>query len=215
MDVTISWGLACSQNLQPVLMSAYGDAGLKQLAEAAGFRAATLTALMCCSSFHITHNFLMQAGEAIMREMVHVFLAKRESVYKNLAHQFKQLSSDELFQYALNKAEQQLNDGGLIFLYENFLKLIQHQSETDSTWKFWKGFIYKSFNAYLTLYISIRSRQWTLRIAALKEMAPLFWAFDRPTYSRLVPDHLSDITKFPKEVVQCFQRGGFAVSFRQ
>ena len=57
------------KNFQPVIQKIF-EAGLKQLAQASGFRSATLTALSNSSNFHITHSFVLQAYEAIYRSYV-------------------------------------------------------------------------------------------------------------------------------------------------
>lgn len=64
--------------------------------------------------------------------------------------------------------------------------------------------------AYLALYIE---RQWVLGLAGLKLMTPLVFVFDRPTYSKLVPDHLADLNGFPSDVIKCMEQGKFTVSF--
>ena len=46
-------------------------------------------------------------------------------------------------------------------------------------------------------------------MSALKLMSPLFAAYDRTTYQRLVPHHLADIQTFPDSVIQSFQAGAF------
>ena len=61
------------------------------------------------------------------------------------------------------------------------------------------------------LHLGIRCSNWTLRVAALKLMAPLFVAYDRKTYQKLVPHHLADITKYPQSVLKCLKEG-FTVS---
>jgi len=49
-------------------------------------------------------------------------------------------------------------------------------------------------------------------MAGLKEMAPTFWAFDRTTYCKLIPDHISDLKTFPPEVLHSFMQGCFSVT---
>ena len=41
------------------------------------------------------------------------------------------------------------------------------------------------FTGYLVLYVAIRARSWSLRMAGLKQMAPAYWAFDRSNYCKL------------------------------
>ena len=45
-----------------------------------------------------------------------------------------------------------------------------------------------------------------------KANAPLFIAYDRITYQRLIPNHLADIQCFPKQILKCFEEGAFAIS---
>ena len=49
-------------------------------------------------------------------------------------------------------------------------------------------------------------------MASLKMMAPLFTAYDRDLYSKLIPDHLKNLHSFPKEIIQCFESGAFTAS---
>lgn len=57
-------------NLQPVLLEIYLHAGLKELTEASDFKGETLTSLERCSNFKRTHQFLLQAWQAILRSMI-------------------------------------------------------------------------------------------------------------------------------------------------
>ena len=43
-------------------------------------------------------------------------------------------------------------------------------------------------------------------------MAPLFNAFDRTTYQRIIPDYLHNYLTFPIEILNFFEKGGFAVN---
>ncbi len=63
------------------------------------------------------------------------------------------------------------------------------------------------FKDFVALYMAQRTRQWVLRLAGLKQMAPLFCAFDHPTYNKLVPDHPADLQSFPKYVITSMERG--------
>ena len=61
-------------NYQAVLMKVYYDAGLKSLAESAGYRDETLT-----STFKRTHQFLLQVWEAMYRQVFKVFMRNKDA----------------------------------------------------------------------------------------------------------------------------------------
>ena len=63
-------------------------------------------------------------------------------------------------------------------LYNKFIIFILDMADMDETWKFWYGFVFQDCLAYMGLYTSIRSGNWTLRLSSLKEMCPLFTAYD-------------------------------------
>ena len=55
---------------------------------------------------------------------------------------------------------------------------------------------------------------WDLRVASLKGMAPLFAAYDRPCYQKLIPNHLAGIECYDDQILQCFRAGGFTAKVK-
>lgn len=105
-----------------------------------------------------------------------------------------------------------METGSLKSLQDEFNLFVKNLAQKDSTWKFWKGFIFTDFLAYLSPFTALRTRDWNLRLAGLKQMAPLFCAFDRPTYSKIVPDHIMDMLHLPTTTRIQFEAGAFAVA---
>ena len=50
---------------------------------------------------------------------------------------------------------------------------------------------------------------WDMRIGSLKEMCPLFTAFDRLNYRKIIPQHISDIHRMPEHIKRYLCLGGF------
>ena len=75
----------------------------------------------------------------------------------------------------------------------NFMNFVHQIAEKDAVWNLWVNFVFINCYCYLKLYLAIRGSNWRLRLSSLKQMAPLFAAFDRDTYERIIPRHLADL----------------------
>ena len=99
-------------------------------------------------------------------------------------------------------------------LYNKFIKFILDMAEMDETWKFWHGFVFHDCLAYMGLYTSIRSGNWTLRLSSLKEMCPLFTAYDRVNYLKILPQHFAELMSLPESIRCCLKEGGFVFNIK-
>ena len=197
------------KNFQPVLMKVYFHAGLKELAKASGYRGSTLSSLETNGNFKRTHNFLLQVWEALYREMLQAYCTT--SVVSNISDVLAAARCILSTSISENQSPQQVMKRitGLIedtSMHTNFLQFLEQQSECDETWKFWVRFVMQDCYAYICLYLAIRGSNWRLRMSSLKQMAPLFSAFDRDTYQKIIPNHLADIQQYPPEILNCLER---------
>ena len=114
------------KNLQPLLLKIYFHAGLKEIAEASGFKGETLTSLEKCSNFKRTHNFLLQVWQAIFRSMIITFKQLPSAT----------LDEEVTIRNVLNSTEP------LTALQEEFKTYLTAMASTDDTWSFWKEFVF-------------------------------------------------------------------------
>lgn len=189
-------------NFQPVLLKIYYHAGLKELAQASGFRGETLTSLEKCSNFKRTHQFLLQVWQAMYRALITVFNAANPDIPEVVP------DKDSTLRDILKDTEFLVNDSGR---GQAFKAWVSAMSDADDTFKFWCQYVFKDCLAYIQLHLAIRCQNWQLRVSALKLMAPLFSAYDRTTYQRLIPHHLADLQKFPAHILDSLKQG-FTVS---
>ena len=66
---------------------------------------------------------------------------------------------------------------GSLNLFAQLQDWVKELAESDPNWKFWMNFV---FRCPVTLFHSIRGCMWELRLYGVKQIAPLFAAFDRP-----------------------------------
>ena len=202
-------------NLHSVLMKVYFDAGLKELAQSSGFRGETLTSLQRCSNFKRVHQFLLQAWEALYRHLQTFISDQDEEFYIDLLSATcaqlcncnrscqEQKSPQPLHVFLKDFQSQHPN---IFFLFQDWLNKL---ADKYPNWKFWKNFVFRDMFSYITLFISIRGGMWNLRLYGVKQVAPLFAAFDRPHYQKLIPCHLHEVLSMPSEVISKFENGAF------
>ena len=176
-------------------MKIYYKAGLFEIAKCSGYRGATLKALGLCSHFKRTHEFILQVWEALYREMFHAFLQTNDK--ERVVEDVKCLLTTSVEQNrtaheCIERIEALIHETEM---HTDFKIFIERMSEVDDTWKFWARFVFRDGYSYIGLYLAIRGSNWKLRISSLKLMAPIFAAFDRDTYERIIPNHVADLKK--------------------
>ena len=191
-------------NFQPILSKVYFEIGLKQIALACGYKGETLTSLQKCSHFKNTHYFIFEVWEALFLEMFEKFL-QEISEARDVLSELLALFDPSKLPSILQECRKPLKD--LNVLFHDFVS-----SKTGPNWKFWSEFVQSTCFSYIALFCAIRSGNWNLRLAGIKSMVPLFSAFDRPTYRRVVPQHLADCILLPSNILEQFKQGGFSVN---
>ena len=203
------------KNFQPVLMKAYCHAGLKEIAKSSGYKAETLKSLENCSHFKRTNSFLLQVWEAMFTEMISSFVnynPQISSIQTSILEAFDHAKDTGVTSHDQLLVIQQLVTEALAL--DEFNKFVSKQAEADETWQLWSNFVLKDCFGYVCLFLAIRTSNWELRVSSLKNMAPLFSAYDRPCYQKLVPSHLADIECYDDQILNCFRAGGFTVKVK-
>ena len=112
-------------------------------------------------------------------------------------------------QHAMKRICELVKDSHTDDAFRNF---VEELCKTDKTWKFWAQFVFRDCFCYFSLYLAVRSSNWRWLVANLKQMAPVFTAFDRDFYARILPHHLAEIQSYPSVVLSCLEKGGFTVN---
>ncbi|XP_022111561.1 uncharacterized protein LOC110990766 [Acanthaster planci] len=219
------------KNFQEVLMKVFWDAGLKDIARLT-HKGGTLRNMKSCSNFKRTHRFILQVYEAFYIHQFKCFLDFR------MGHEQydRCVITNEKLQEMVIDIVQQLQVHGdscdysnmqefvsgihvklhniLPSVLEEFNEYCNNMTEKFETFKFWNRFLKEDCFCYIQLWIAMRSGNWQMRLCALKRMAPLFFAFDRQNYSKLIPIHLSQMYGLPSYIAKHFENGGFVSSIR-
>ena len=148
---------------QEVLTTAYWDTGLKQIAAVSSYQGETLTRLSLsrCSNFTITTIFLFEVWEALFHHIINIF------------HQYK----NETPRHQHNLKSDKYSDN------VSFMKSKDSRTKTGSTGASLFLQTVHHFGCYTW---QVRTGNWDLHVASLKEMAALFFAFNRPHYQKLM-----------------------------
>ena len=210
------------KNFHEVLMKIYWDSGLKEIAKLS-HKHITLNSLMTCSNFKRTHRFFLQVYEAIYMLQYQTFLDYRKgqetsttnenflekvkTVVSCLKYENGEISGMCEYRIAVNHLK-----AGMSEIRQEFDEFCETMAQKHSTFKFWDQFLKKDCFCYLSLWLAIRSGNWDLRLAALKEMVSLFHAFDRYNYAQLIPLHLNMINGLPDYIISDFKNGAFVNS---
>lgn len=213
------------KNYQEVIMRIFWDAGLKDVAKCV--HKGALNKVQSCSIFKRTHRLIIQIYEALYLHQIQSFLQHRssegsfsnESILKTIGDVVSSLTNVEdhdcLDNVEAFVAKQEEIKAQLIpNLYQEFRTFCQEMSSKFKTFKFWDSFLNKDCFAYIQLWLAIRTGNWDLRMGALKSMAPIFHAFDRQNYSKLIPIHFKQMYGLPPYVVQHFRNGAWVSSIR-
>ena len=118
---------------------------------------------------------------------------------------------EQTFRTRFNVAIAKISDIS-VQMYSQFKQFIQTMARKDDTWRFWVQYVFVDAMAYISLFLAIRSGDWHLRMSSVKSMAPIFTAFDHPTYQKLISNHISDILSLPQSILLMFEQGGFVVN---
>ena len=200
------------KNYQEVIMKVYFSGGLREAAKQAGYSNGMLNSIGACGKFNKTHEFILKAWESLLRIFLSDFVAKNangkiiaEHITTTLTTHSK--NEDPNISSILKLMVQ---DEGK--LSSEFCKYLSDLSAQDDTCKLWGKFVLEDCLPYIGLYFAMRSGNWNLRMYSVKEMAPLFSAYNRITYRKLIPQHIAELLRAPPELLSCLQNGGFVVS---
>jgi hypothetical protein len=210
-------------NIQPVLMKIFWDAGLKDTSKQNFKTDFYQKHLKDCSKFKTDHEFFLQVWEALYQYQIETFMKWRADNFLPTGSDISNSVKECLEALKIEKTsgftdvsefltkqknlEEQIED-----FESEFTEFRNIMNQKDKTFKFWDGFVHKQVFAYIGLWIAVRSGNWDLRLGCLKSLAPLFHAFDRQNYAKIVVQHLADVARMPPLILEFMRNGGFTIS---
>ena len=209
------------KNYQEVLLKIFWDAGLKQLGNI------LCKTMLKCQNWKRNHRFLLQAYEAIYMHQIKCFMQYRsdktltdndfnnDAITSKITGVVNTLSSSKYVDNAEDFVKKEKEILSLVGTFkEEFDLYRESMSAQFPTFRFWDNFLQSDCFAYFQLWVAIRKGDWFLRMSALKLMVPLFNAFDRQNYSRLIPLHLSQMYGLPDYILDHFVKGAWVTSIK-
>ena len=174
------------KNYQPALMKAYFDAGLKDMAKAAGYPVAPIQS---CSQFKRVHRFILEVWEALYRAMLAKYMEVTNSDMQVVNTSFNEVQElvlkslesipslpgsnfREMFNYKLSEINKLAGTNAI-----QFYKFLQNMADQDDTWKFWKQFLIQNAMTYVGLFLALQSGDWHLRYGKYKVNGTSFYCF--------------------------------------
>ena len=94
-----------------------------------------------------------------------------------------------------------------------WVKSVGTASNEDEISRFWATTLLM-LNTYIGYYIAIRSGNWLLRNACLRDTLPLLFAYNHNKYEELSTMAIMDTLTLPNNVLQRFLNGGWTVSVK-
>lgn len=169
------------------------------------------------AELHMWTNFLLEVWESLYHLFLSLFLTeKAPSDFLEYAKNWVASSPPSADEASTRRnLDEMLQDLSEKNNYQaDFAKYLSEEVSKDATANFWSQFVFQDCYAYVALFLAIRSGNWDLRMAAIKSMAPLFAAFDRVKYQKLIAMHIVDMLSLPTDTLSHLQSGGFTVSIK-
>ena len=198
------------KNYQLPLMKAYFDGGLKSLAKLAGYPVASIQA---CTQFKRCHHFILESWEAMYRAMIKKYIEydNTTDTLESLSLFLHSLSTDNFIQ-SFNDKLIELDDT-ITTNFERFTEFLQLMANNDDTC-IWRYCVFEDALPYIGLFLALRSGDWDLRIASLKQMAPVFTIFNHKTCQKVISQHLTNLLQMPNSIIGMFKQGAFVVNIK-